>query len=408
MTFDGYGHMALSAHWLILAAVWLFLRSTTTHAEWMALLLLSIGVTFYFFVIVGIFFAVWSARNVSIAPNRTHAGLEALRWTLLTGLCSVLLVFVLGGFQSTSFADSGLGVYRATIASLVDATTPTGQQWTRLLLPLDLATPPGGQEGFGYLGSGVIALVVVCAILSVRLVTTRNVKKFTPLLIVAVFFLVLSLSPRIGFATYDFVSYPLPPAAEAVLGVVRATGRFVWVPMYVVVFLTIAILSARFRSRKHVLVSVLLIAVVFQVVDSSVALSETRERFTQTDPWLVTDDPVWNEFVMDKSHLVSIPPLSNDPRWIDLAVLAHRNNMTTSAAYVSRKDEASFEDLVETTQQALELRKFRSDTLYVITNYPPNPETTKLFEESEIGELMNVRVVQVEELTVVYSTSTGS
>lgn len=39
MSFDGYGHMALSAQWLILAAIWLWGRPTTSPGEWLLLAL---------------------------------------------------------------------------------------------------------------------------------------------------------------------------------------------------------------------------------------------------------------------------------------------------------------------------------------------------------------------------------
>jgi hypothetical protein len=93
--------------------------------------------------------------------------------------------------------------------------------------------------------------------------------------------------------------------------------------------------------------------------------------------------------------------LSNDPRWIDLAVFANRHQLTTTAAYVSRKDEFSFAQLANDSQRLLERRDFSSDTLYVITNYPPNPESVRLLAEARGSKASPYRVFQVEELTVV-------
>jgi hypothetical protein len=52
MSFDGYGHLALSAQWIIFAGIWLFNRPNTTATEWTFLTVLVIGLNFYYFVII--------------------------------------------------------------------------------------------------------------------------------------------------------------------------------------------------------------------------------------------------------------------------------------------------------------------------------------------------------------------
>jgi hypothetical protein len=128
---------------------------------------------------------------------------------------------------------------------------------------------------------------------------------------------------------------------------------------------------------------VVLFALLLQVTDSLTALRETRERFTDTDITLVTDDPRWVDWTKGKKHLVSIPPLNNDPLWIDLATLADRHRLTTNAAYVSRTDIRRFERLIEVTQKNLESYTFDPDTLYIITNYPPNPMSATLRKRAD-------------------------
>ena len=407
LSFDGYGHLALSAHWLILAAFSLFLALRTTHLHWLLLVVLSIGINFYLFVIVGIFMLSWALVRVYKSSRRAHTLISEVIWGMAAVALSLVFLLVLDGLNSRSFSDSGLGLYRTTLLSLIDSGTPTGQTWSQILTFLQLSTPKGGQEGFGFIGAGVVVFVLVAVAFSLRNPRMQALVPLVPLGIVAGFFFILALSPRVAVTERELFTYPLPPLIEQMIGVVRATGRFIWVPMYFLMVGAIVVVAVRLKGKPKVLLALSLCAVLFQLVDSRVAITETRSRFTDTKPMLITDDPFWDEIAKGRSHLVSIPPLNNDPRWIDLAVFALRNDMSTNAAYLSRKDELNFQALVASTQQLLERREFEDDTVYVLTNYPPNPETQKLFAEQNAGTLTNFRVVQIEELTVVYAVTPG-
>ena len=400
MTFDSYGHMALSAQWLILVAIWLFLRPRTTHVAWAVLLVLTIGVTFYYFVIALGIFTVWTARRIITSADRKKLFMYDSAKTGLVLLVAIVFVAVLGGLQSGGLQDTGLGMYRATLTSLIDTTTLTGQNWSTLLSPLDLPGKYGDHEGFGYLGIG--SLLLLCAgVVFGSLMRFRSLQQGRWLAVIGFLFFVLALSPDVAIAQRELFSYPLPGFLEGALSVTRATGRFVWVPMYLLILIAVTLISLSFQHQLRAALAITLVATTLQIADTSRAISETRERFTESEYFFITDSPVWDDLARDRRHLVSIPPLSNDSRWIDLALLAHRHDLSTTASYVSRKDEDKFRQVILDSQVALERREFEPDTLYVVTNYPPNPETPKLFAEQRAGLLPGIRVIQQEELTVI-------
>jgi hypothetical protein len=68
MVTGGYGHMALAGHFLVLWALWLVLDPQLLHRRWAAVLLVSLLVQFYLFVMVGYFYVVavcwWLWRQV--------------------------------------------------------------------------------------------------------------------------------------------------------------------------------------------------------------------------------------------------------------------------------------------------------------------------------------------------------
>lgn len=405
MSFDGYGHMALSAHWIILAGIWLFIRTQSTHRSWAVLLLISVGVTFYFFVIVFGMMLIWSTTNIIQSASHRRQFAQEIRAIVLILFGSFLFVYLLGGLQSGSLQDSGLGIYRTTVGSLLDSSTNTGQRWSRLLTFADQQSSFGTHEGFGYIGSGVLVLALVVVLTLVRRGGSLNVRRILPLLAVGGLFFVLSLSPSIALGNRELFSYPIPKVIEQILGIIRATGRFIWVPMYLLIFGIVVLLGKQLKHQHRLLAITLVAASLFHIFDSAPALVETRERFVAVNPTFITDDSIWDDYARNKDHLVAIPPLSNDPRWIELALVALRNDMSTTASYVARKDETAFQQLVEISQTALEQRDFALDTLYVITNYPPNPETPKILSEYESGQLRRLRVIQVEELTVIVRDS---
>jgi hypothetical protein len=134
----------------------------------------------------------------------------------------------------------------------------------------------------------------------------------------------------------------------------------------------------RLKVRHGIFVVLVPLLAIIQVWDSSTAIANTKERFEESNFVSALSDPLWSEVAADYKHLVVIPPLNNDPNWIDFALLANSFKLTTNAAYVGRADEAHIYELAGELQGVLERRKFDADTLYVLTNYPPNPAADAL------------------------------
>ncbi len=380
MTFEGYGHLALSGHFLLLWALLLALRPNWSRWQWWAILAVSLAVTLYLFIMVGIVYVFSLLRH----------GIRSQNWrgTAIHGLVAVVVAAVqawaFGMFMAGDTTDSGLGRYRATLASPMDSFDGLGTAWSRFLP--DVTSTPGSNEGFAFVGAGVLLLVVVAFVMLVFRLgrsSTSTIRAQWHVGAALVVLSFLSLSPRIGVAGRELISYNIPEALMPIFSSLRSSGRLMWLPIYA---LTIAAVISIAR-RPAIGFAVVMAAMFLQITDSFTALRETRERFTDTSVTLITDDPRWDEWADGRSHIVSIPPLNNDPLWVDLAVLADRNAMTTNAAYVSRTDSQQFEELVESTQADLTSLTFDSDTVYVITNYPPNPMSDKIREMADAGDL---------------------
>jgi hypothetical protein len=371
MTFEGYGHLALSGHFLLLWALLLALQPQWSRWQWWGVLAASLSVTLYLFIMVGIVYAFALLRHALRTSDRRNAVGHGVIAVVIAGVQA----WAFGMFMAGDTTDSGLGRYRATLASPVDAFDGLGTSWSRILP--DVTSTPGSNEGFAFIGIGVLMLVVIgAAYVGVRRqwVVSRIIRTHWHLSVALGLLALLSLSPRIGIAGRELVRYPVPDGLLPIFSSLRSSGRLMWLPVYVLTVVAIA----RVVRIRTLGMWVALFALLLQITDALNAFRETRERFTDTNVTLVTDNPRWNEWTKGKKHLVSIPPLNNDPLWIDLATLADRHRLTTNAAYVSRTDIRRFEQLVEVTQKNLESFTFEPDTLYVITNYPPNPMSVTL------------------------------
>ncbi len=388
MTFEGYGHLALSGHFLLLWALLLAIQPQWSPRQWWGVLGVSLAVTLYLFIMVGIMYSFSLLRQ----------GIRTRAWRPLAahGTVAVTIAgaqaWAFGMFMAGDTTDSGLGRYRATLASPIDSFDGLGTAWSRLLP--DLTSTAGSNEGFAFVGLGVLLLVVAASSIFVARrsrylagVLKRHWHVAAGLSLLAL----LSLSPRIGVAGRELINYDIPNALMPIFSSLRSSGRLMWFPVYALTIAVVVYVSRRPGIGAAVVAGALLI----QVGDSLIALRETRERFTDTNVTLVTDDPRWDEWASGKTRLTSIPPLNNDPLWIDLAMLADRHDLETNSAYVSRTDSRQFSDLVETTQKVLESLSFESDTLYVITNYPPNPMSDAVRELSVRGEAA-VHIVPVD------------
>jgi hypothetical protein len=156
-------------------------------------------------------------------------------------------------------------------------------------------------------------------------------------------------------------------------------------------------ITLKSRIPKNGLAAVFAALLLLQLIDMRPASLEIRERFTESGFTASLTDPKWNELATKYEHLVAVPPLNNDPGWFELALLADTWGMTSNAAYYGRIDENKFVDESARLQRDVDDQRFNSNTLYVITNYPPNPASPKLIDQFS-GAAANTPGLHVYEL----------
>lgn len=340
--FSQLGHHDLVAHWLILLAVALYLDEKFRVARLAGLLLLSLSINAYLFVIV---VAVVIAHLVALwmAHDRRPSTMQFVRGTLLI-LAPSLAAYAAFGYLSWGENVVGVGTFRLSVGALV-------------------ARDFGGEE-FAYLGLGSLVAIGFAALVF----TTRRyrlARHLLPLVCVSAALYLVSLSNEVSFGSWS-LEYPLPDWAESLRQVVRVANRLAWLPYYLLILAGVVGVS-RMGSRYRRFVPTLAVCIaLLQVVDRvpATVLSETgvlRAKAT----WSVLQDPRWGKWQASADRVVLYPVfdvqgpstapqsavLAETQDWFDIMWWAAEANLPTNFSYRSRP----VGDIVTRENERLEL-----------------------------------------------------
>ncbi|MFZ9174974.1 MAG: DUF6311 domain-containing protein [Ilumatobacteraceae bacterium] len=410
---QGYGHIALVSHFVILAALDLYLDERGSVRKWAILICCALLIQAYF---VPMVVAIWIASMVS----RRLAIRDTARQVAIV-LGSLGIVAVVSGFASLGgrlfVGDSSVTPedfpyrFRWQPMALIDSATDFSTGWSHVMA--DQLELFGDVEGFTYLGSGLLLVVLPAVVLSMLrkrsgTVSTRDVvvvlgivaacallvpsrifstgiavmlfvvvaviagrsireRRHRALLVAALLLGVYSMTMRPGVGRRTFFEYDLVPVLEQFTQTFRTHARSSWV-LYYVVLLALVVLVAT-RLPRRLAIGVLALAVVVSVVDSNPAMSQVRHRFTSQPVWVnQLDDPMWDEVVQGRDVIITYPPLNNDleGRWIHIEDFVQRRGMATNAGYFSRWSIDTYVRVNQRLHDELRAGEFDPKSLYVI------------------------------------------
>ncbi len=410
---QGYGHIALVSHFVILAALDLYLDERGSVRKWAILICCALLIQAYF---VPMAIAIWIASMVS----RRLAIRDTARQVAIV-LGSLGIVAVVSGFASLGgrlfVGDSSVTPedfpyrFRWQPMALVDSATDFSTGWSHVMA--DQLELFGDVEGFTYLGSGLLLVALPAVVLSLLrkrsgTVSTRDVvvvlgivaacalvvpsrlfstgiavmlfvvvaviagrsireRRHRALLVAALLLGVYSMTMRPGVGRRTFFEYDLVPVLEQFTQTFRTHARSSWVLYYVVLLTLVALVATRLPRRLAI--GVLALAIVVSVVDSNPAMSQVRHRFTSQPVWVnQLDDPMWDEVVQGRDSIITYPPLNNDleGRWIHIEDFVQRRGMATNAGYFSRWSIDTYVRVNQRLHDELRAGEFDPKSLYVI------------------------------------------
>ena len=406
MATGGYGHMALAGHFLVLWALWLVLDPQLSHWRWAAVLLVSLLVQFYLFVMVGYFYVVavcwWLWRQ------RREQQWRVTGLGILGNVVGVVVVaYLTGYFMGGSTVADGFGQFRTDIVGLVDSSPNDFPGWS-MVLPNPFNVD-GTHEGYAFVGSATLVLGAV-ALSSVLRRRARIDRRIGLLAAACAPLFLLALSNRLQFAGREVGVLSLPSSVETLLNVVRATGRFSWPMVYVLVCAALATFS---RSVSHKFIATLAVsaALVMQIIDSRTALSELNERFVESSrEETYLRDERWALMPDGATCLVVSPPQVNGRYWRDFAEYALFNGMSTNVSYLSRWDQSVVDALAEETAERINSLEIEDKCLYVMIvdrGKSPVAEADHLRNIADRDEQRDFIIEVIDDFVVVKKSATA-
>ena len=417
-------HLPLAAHFVIVASIYLYFRDKNSIVKWLILVVSTILIHPY---LVPPLIIVFVAREISDININELNLLPIIRNFLLvagtswfTALQSGLFVF-----GSGSIKKSGFGDFSSNVLSLLDPAVhlnETDNTWS-LRLP-NIANGAYQYEGFAFLGSGMIVLILILAIcqivdfhshkpmrsiflaigcigvigitaergwivyllafaLFVILFNSRKLilkSKSLKAYVVAVLLLSVWSFSNIFQIGGKVLSLPIPDELAIVASIFRTSGRFIWLLFYTMLVLVLVSVFWYFRT-KSVLIAILVITLMGQVYDSRGAIGSVKESFSDNQRSSTFQSALWSAIGTKYKHIVVVYPSGSptidqiDPFfstfpdkhiWIDLGRFALEYHLSLNDFYFSRYPK--YNSATTEIDKALQNGKFDRNSLYIFVD----------------------------------------
>jgi len=353
------GHFALSAHWVLLAALYLYLKPAPGPGggrpwlRWWLLLAAAALIHPYLATFAFLFLLADQARRWLVQHE-----ISAARAVVMVGVGAGVLVglWILAGYLRPGHLPVGNLREDALWSAGPNALWDGGGR--ALLLP---ALPLGGHdpfEGFVYLGAGGLLTLVAFFALGGRGLIPL-LARHRPLAVVLLLCAAYAWGPRTGLGDQLF----------------RAQARFLWPHFYVLVAAGLAVIARWDRPRGPLA----LLALVFlvQVVDLAPLLN--RKQIYEAKKFQTRlRDPQWARAMVKADLLLTLPASTAttvyEDDFVDLALLAHEAGVPTTAGFATRN---YLGNIVEAEDLA---RKF-------LFGGHPDPGTVGVLRRSHFAEM---------------------
>ena len=373
------GHDSLSAHWLLLALLWLNLReqgrprASLIAAVSLVLLAATVHPTLWAMT------AVLAFALVARFRMEGQLGWRGVALTSVVLIAGTALLFAALGYVGgdTPRQGGGFGHFSADLLTLVN---PMGSS---RVLP-SLPTGAGQYEGGGYLGLGALLLVGWAMFLFVR--ARRDLspdirRRWTPVVVAAILMALFAASSVVTIAGHEILG--LRTVYRPFLSLVepfRSSGRFIWPLHYLAIAFALAVVLKGWRVGPLWKSAVLGAAFLIQVVDVPRDAPNSDIDARVGDDWLKLRAERWSELAEGRTKLVLYPPMLHDGAgrgcgksdfWpgdfqLSSGWLALRHRMAVNSAYLARIDEERIQAYCKSLEREVQRGELDPATLYVV------------------------------------------
>lgn len=388
-------HTSLAAHFLLYAAllIWLnkdyFSSIKKAAIAWAVLGCLAIMIQSYFLpMILGIMCGClledilttkkWKKTVVSFASF---------------GIASLGTMWILGAFYGNpSGGAGGFGIYSSNLNSLYN---PYG--YSAFLK--DFPICEGNQEGMAYLGAGMLLMLLMGAAgflyqtwkkkKSLKTLWKNRWKQIVSYGCVLLGAAVLALTNQVKFNGEQLVDIKLPDKILSFFSLVRSSGRFMWIVMYLIMILAICCIIKYYNAK--VAIGIITLCMLLQVADFQVVYKNLGRSYNtkieQTEVYLVSD--VWENLVEEHEHV--FVDLGMDQKMLfEIANFATDNKKTIDYFYFSRNYAQYLRAKIAKTHSVMEGKDLSPQTLYILSQ--KQADSLKDRKNESVGETSGINI----------------
>jgi hypothetical protein len=392
MIFRAFYHSSLSAHWILLLAIWFILlenRQKLWRGAWICLFAVAVLIHVYY---IAMLLPLWLI-GMYFRFRGEKRGLKPILNILVEGVAVFLVVFLVGysiGLFSLSYDSLSVGGYGNFSWNLDGFINPFDYS-SNFVKGRDTGVETQ-YEGFSYLGVGNLLLIPAAVYLFLE---KNDLRRRLPFLLpfgaAAVVYTLFSLSNRAFFDTQPIWDIQLPGSVLQFLNLFRSSGRFIWPVFYLLVLFGIIVIIRNVRFPIPLLFAVVLL----QFVDIQ-PLYQPKELTGISSYQSPLQSEFWKPAALSNKHLVIIPARKLRPPYESFALFAVRNHLTLNLGYFARSDEMAFEEYRNKVWEDLKAQKSDPQTLYILSD----PETITFAKENLANNLF---ICEIDGFTLLFS-----
>ena len=375
MTWRIAGHYALVNHWLLVAALCLFvsLQKATGDEDRKHFLFcgllggVAVGVNPYlaFMVVIllstGVITAWWKHR---LRSKAACGMLAATGGACLISALAFGLIRSGGGYGASDYRD-----YAMNVLAPIDPGA-FGGLFLRSMLP----SPYRTYEGYNYLGAGILMLTVML----LPSFSYSRMRRFTaaeviPLATACMVLTVLAVSTKISVGSGLVFDIDPHETLAKYLSAFRGSARLFWTPYYVMLTAILAMAFSIWRPRQAAVLCTL--ALLVQFADTIPLRGVVQEHVSQSWPQPLRS-PQWSSLGKDHTNLLVLPAWqcasgADTPGGPDgfriFGLLAVSQHMRINSYYAARSSPASLAFHCQQAIKDLTTKPLSPDSVYVVS-----------------------------------------
>lgn len=370
-------HPALCAHWLFIAGIYCYLKTSDESAvkktllhQYIILLLSALINPYLCLIVLGFTFIIPLRQYLE-----KHSSIKALIFYNVASLVSVFMVWYIIGLVTIG-AKEDLAVQTAYGLYSLNLNAFFNSMGFSTFLPKLQMVSWHQYEGFMFLGLGIMLLVL--AALTIFVVQTiqkkrnpllwvrRNSKAIIPLAILVVCFSAFSITNIVSLNDKILFQFPIPSIIKDLGDTFRASARFFWLPYYLL-FIGCLIFVVRAQLNEKVKFSLIILALVIQLYDIKLLL--THREFTYGPYAPPLDGKNWSILMKGFDTIIVYPPFQatyvKDHDYQDLCYLAARERKPITTGYVARSDNRAARAFTDSLETNLDAATMDERTLFI-------------------------------------------